>query len=37
MLPDDFIQKLIVKHRESGILIDSNLLLLFIVGTFDRR
>ena len=36
MSPDDFIQDLISRHRENGVLIDSNLLLLLLVGTYDR-
>jgi hypothetical protein len=36
MFPDDFISGLISKHRENGVLIDANLLLLLLVGTFDR-
>lgn len=37
MFPDDFISGLISKHRENGVLIDSNLLLLLLVGMFDRN
>lgn len=28
--------QLLVRYRESGLLVDSNLLLLFFVGAFDR-
>jgi hypothetical protein len=31
------LELLISKHRENGLLIDSNLLLLLVVGLYDRR
>jgi len=37
MYRDDFIESLICKHRQRGILVDSNLLLLLLVGVFDRN
>ncbi len=33
----DFLESLVSKHCKSGVLIDSNLLLLLLVGTFDRK
>lgn len=31
------LENLISKHRHSGLLIDTNLLLLLVVGLYDRR
>jgi hypothetical protein len=35
MYRDDFLESLVSKHCKKGVLIDSNLLLLFLVATFD--
>jgi hypothetical protein len=32
---NDYLLKLIQKYRQKGLLIDTNLLLLYIVGSFD--
>src|ERR1044072_1459487 len=31
------LQNAIREHRQSGILVDTNLLVLFLLGTFDKR
>lgn len=34
---DRWLNELIQRHRKSGILLDTNLLLLYIVGAVDRK
>lgn len=37
MYQSDFVDTLASKHSKRGLFIDSNLLLLFLVATFDRN
>ena len=32
-----FFDRLVQKHRKNGLLIDTNLLLLFFIGSFNRQ
>jgi hypothetical protein len=36
-MPDADLSRLLAAHRGSGILVDINLLLLFLIGKLDRR
>jgi hypothetical protein len=37
MAPDPLLAQLLGKHRANGLLIDTNLLLLLVIGHYDRR
>lgn len=37
MNSDLLLQDLLIKHANNGLLVDTNLLLLFVVGGYDRR
>ena len=37
MVLDRYFQELLIKHSTNGLLIDTNLLLLFAIGKYDRR
>ncbi len=37
MTPSDEVQRLVARYRRKGVLVDANLLLLWCVGSIDRR
>jgi len=34
---ENFLDRLVAKHRRNGVLVDANLLLLYLVGRWDYR
>ena len=37
MVLDHYLQQLLIRHAANGLLIDTNLLLMLVVGRYDRR
>jgi hypothetical protein len=33
----NYLESLIIQHRRKGIVVDTNLLLLFLIGSFDKE
>ena len=37
MVLDQFFRELLIRHATNGLLIDTNLLLMLVIGKYDRR